>query len=405
MNICVFSIVTYWHGLRGGMDLHGKHLLERLSEKGHKISVISTAHPDGKEFEEINRIKIFYLKHTTFGSSRKGWKKQSIIKFREIFHKEAIDLVLSQQTAGYGIVKIAKNLRIPFITIMHGYETMVFLSILNQIKNFKKGYFYLGKMFLSSIYNTFFLELPVLRNSSIVIAVSNNVAHILTKRPFINKKKFRIVHYGINIESFKPSLEERTNKRRKLNISDQEQVLLFLSLISKQKGADIAIKAFKELTKYNNLKLIIAGDGEYLEGAKSLAKQLGVESRVIFTGFVPNEDTSKYYNAADIFIFPTLRLESFGIVLAEAMACAKSIIASNIGSVPEVIDDGINGLLISPGNTDQLVQKIHYLLNNKDAAQELAVNARKKAIEKFSLERMVDETIDLFEAAVTEKRQ
>lgn len=405
MNICVFSIVTYWHGLRGGMDLHGKQLLERLSERGHKISIISTRHPEGKESEEINGIKIYYLKNTTFGSSRRGWKKQSINKFKEILINENVDITLSQQTAGYGVVKISQKMGIPFVTIMHGYEIMIFLSILNQVRNFKSGYLSLAKIFLSSVYRSIFQEFPILRNSSLIIAVSNNVATILANRPFMDmdKDKIKVVNCGIDLNLFKISEEERKNTRMKLNISDQEQVLLFLSLITKQKGADIAIKAFEKLTKNKNLKLIIAGDGEYLEEAKLLVKQLGIESKVIFTGFVPNEDASKYYNAADIFIFPSLRLESFGIVLAEAMACAKPIIASNIGSIPEVIDDGINGLFIPHGNIDELVKKILFLLQNKDAAQELAANARKKAVEKFSLKRMVDETINLFELAIAQK--
>jgi len=68
MNICFFSIVTYWHGLKGGMDLHGKHLLEGLAQRGHDVTVISTKHPSSKEYEEINGIRFHYLNETTFGS-------------------------------------------------------------------------------------------------------------------------------------------------------------------------------------------------------------------------------------------------------------------------------------------------------------------------------------------------
>ncbi len=405
MKICVFSIVTYWHGLKGGMDLHGKHLIEGLSERGHEIFVVSTKHPSGKEYEEINGIKIYYLKHTTFGSSRKGWKEQSISKFRDIVRTEKIDIVLSQQTAGYGLVKIAGGMGIPFVTIMHGCHTMVFRSKLNQVMNFNNGYLYLIKSFLQCAYYYFFHELPIAKNSSIIIAVSKGVAHVLEGWPFVKSHKIKIVNYGINLKIFKFSEGERDNVRQKLNIPNHDKVILFLSLLSKQKGADIAIRALNYLADNNkNIKLIIAGDGEYLEEAKLLVNNFNLSSRAIFTGFIHNEDTSKYYNASDVFIFPTLRLESFGIVIAEAMACGKPVIASNIGSIPDVIDNGINGILIPPGDFKELAGQINFLLNDKQYSEMLSQNARRKAMERFGLDRMIEETIDVFELARTGKK-
>ncbi|GAF98566.1 unnamed protein product, partial [marine sediment metagenome] len=241
MKICVFSIATYWHGLRGGMDLHGKNLLEGLSERGHKIIVISTKHPDGKKYEEINDIKIYYLEQTTFGSLRRGWKKQSINKFKDIVKKELVDVVLSQSVAGFSVVKVAKSMGIPFVTIMHGYATMGFLSILNQVRSLKDGYLYLVKSYLSAVYYSIFRELPLLINSSAIIAVSDEVRRVIGKRPFVKRDKIKVINYGIDLKLFNFSEEERKTTRLKLNISNHDEVVFFLSLLSKQKGADIAI--------------------------------------------------------------------------------------------------------------------------------------------------------------------
>jgi glycosyltransferase involved in cell wall biosynthesis len=406
MNICFSSTVTYWHGLRGGMDLHGKHLLQGLSERGHKIIVISTKHPSGKEYEEINGIRIHYLKHTTFGSSRKGWKKQSINKLKDIVKKETIDVVLSQSISGFGVVKVAKSMGIPTVTIMHGYASMDFLSILNQVWNFKESYLYLTKSLFSDVYYFIFQELSIIKNSSVVIAVSNRVAKVIGQRPLIDRNKIKVINYGIDLKLFKFSEEESKKTRLELNISNHDKVILFLSLLSKQKGADIAIKAFNELSKNNNgIKLIIAGDGEYLEDAKLLVNNFKIKSRVIFTGFVRNEDTVQYYNASDIFIFPTLRLESFGIVIAEAMACGKPVIASNIGSIPDVIDNGINGILIPIGDFKELAKQINLLLNDQQYSAMLTQNAQRKALERFGLDRMVEKTIKVLELAITRKKE
>jgi len=386
------------------MDLHGKHLLEALSERGHEIIVISTRNPSRMEYEKRESIEIHYLKHTTFGSSRRGWARESSKKFLDIIKSEKIDIVVSQSTAGFSVSKIARKIGIPFVSIMHGYETMVLKSILNQVLNFHEGHFYLMKSFLSCIYITFFEEYPALLNSTSIIAVSHNVAKVLEKRPLINKKKISVIINGIDLNLFDRNLEVRKSTRRCLNILDQEYVLLFLGVISKQKGADIAIKSLKALSNHENVKLILAGDGEYLEEVKYLAIELGVEKRIIFTGYIPNEETHGYFNAADVFIFPTLRLESFGIVLAEAMACGKAVIASDIGSVSEVIDDGVNGILVPPGDFRNLSRAIGILLNDPKYSETLGQYARQKASRKFGLNRMVDKTIRVFDLAVRRSR-
>ena len=300
---------------------------------------------------------------------------------------------------------IAKKMGIPIVTIMHGYKTMMFSSVLNQVINFRTGYSHLLKSFLSLLYYSAFQEFPLLVKSSIIIAVSERVANALGRRPLIDKNKVIVINNGIDIETFKPSEDQSKQIRDKLNILDQDRAILFLSLISKQKGTDIAIKAFNELSHLKNIKLIIAGDGEYLNDAKLLARYYGIESKVVFTGFIPNEDTPKYYNASDIFIFPTLRLESFGIVLAEAMACRKPVIASNIGSIPDVIDDGVNGILVPHGDFRELARQIDMLLNDQSYFETLGGNAYSKARERFDINRMVGETIKAFELAIENTQQ
>ena len=401
MRVCMLSNVTYWHGLRGGMDLHGKHLLEGLTERGHKVIVISTRHRSDKKYEQINGIRILYLENTTFSSPRRRWKKESLRALRAILTKEKIDLVVSQSKAGYGVVRMVRGKGIPFVTIMHGYETMIFASVLNQVMNFKKDYLSLLKPLMAALYYSLFQEYPLLINSSKTIAVSDKVAQVLGRRPLVKQKKISVVNYGIDLEVFRSSESKRREMRTALNLLDDDRVILFLSLISKQKGADVAIRAFNLLSREaKNIKLIVAGDGDYLPGAKQLAEGLGIADKVIFPGFVRNEDTSLFYNASDVFIFPTLRLESFGIVIAEAMACGKPVIASNIGSIPNVIDNGVNGILIPPGDFRELASQIKRLFNDRMYSKALSEKAQLKANERFGLNRMVESTIEVFESAI-----
>jgi glycosyltransferase involved in cell wall biosynthesis len=270
--------------------------------------------------------------------------------------------------------------------------------------NFRKDYFYLAKSFVSSVYYSILQEFPILRHSSIIIAVSDRVAEVLGRRPLVKRNKIAVVNYGIDLEIFRSSEKKRNESRSALNLLEEDRVILFLSLISKQKGSDVAIRAFSLVSREaKNIKLIVAGDGEYLHGAKQLAKELGIADKTIFPGFVRNEDTSLFYNASDAFIFPTLRLESFGIVIAEAMACGKPVIASRIGSIPSVIEDGIDGILFKPGDYEELAMRIKSLLNDKGYHQRLSKNAYRKAIERFGLDRMIDSTERILESAISQE--
>lgn len=381
------------------MDLQGKHLFEGLARRGHEVTVITSRHPEGKEYEEINGVRIHYLARTVFGSPRRGWAGESLKKFESIAAGEGTDLVLSQHAAACGVAARARKMGLPVVSIMHGYETMMFRSTLNAVLNFKEGWLGLPKAFFSMFYYTFAHELPVLWYSTAVIAISENVRRAVLRRMCLAKGVVRLVHCGIDTGRFRPSIEVRKDARRKLDLSEGEKVILFLSLLTRQKGVDVAIKAFKELEGRKSLRMIIAGDGECLEDTRALAARLGVAGRITFVGYVLNERAHEYYNASDIFIFPTIREESFGIVAAEAMACARPVVASRTGTVPEVIDDGLNGILVAPGNFRELAQKIGMLLDNAEYANRLAQNACCKAKEKFGLDRMLEDTLSVFEKA------
>ena len=99
-----------------------------------------------------------------------------------------------------------------------------------------------------------------------------------------------------------------------------------------------------------------------------------------------------YYNACDIFVSPTVRVESFGIVLAEAMACSKPVVSSAIGGTQYVVEDQISGLLVPPGEKTVLAENILKIASNPTLANELGIRARQRAAARFSSDRMVKDT-------------
>lgn len=406
MKICIFSIVTYWHGIRGGMEIHGKLLSEGLVKRGNEVTIVSTQHPEGVEFGERNGVKLYFLKNTIFGSKRGGWKTASLKKFLELEQVNNFDIICSMSVIiPKELIVVAVKRKIPMVVISEGTEVMMLLSVIKQTLSRKRGFKSLIKIFLSFLYYYFLWELLYKEHDSI-IAVSDEVANSIHKWYFVNKKKIHTVYNGVETSLFCPDQSQRDRTRKSLGISEKEKVLLFFSFVTKQKGLHLLINALPGILKNNNyVRLLISGDGNYLTEAKQFVRQSGLESYVVFTGHIPHEEAPDYINASDIFVLPTIRQEGMPFSLLEAMSCKKPVIASKIGGITSVIDDGVNGLLIPPGSTSKLIEKINFLLNNKDFADKLAVNARKKAIDKLSLEKMINETIKVFELAITRNKE
>jgi glycosyltransferase involved in cell wall biosynthesis len=108
--------------------------------------------------------------------------------------------------------------------------------------------------------------------------------------------------------------------------------------------------------------------------------------KVKFTGFVPYEDLPKYYADADVVVVASEIYESFSYTVAQAMACNKPVIASNIGGIPETLDSGRLGLLFEPGNIDSLFEKLRDVYDNQ--VRDISKDAREYAVNNFSFEKL-----------------
>jgi len=402
MNICVFSIVTVYHGIQGGMEIHEKIVTEELIKRGHRVTIISTRHPEGITFDEINGVKCYYLSDTVFGSDKKGWGPASLKKFLEIHQRDPFDLVWSQQNAAYFFAKSQPStLNMPIVSRYAGTSFGNLRSVFNQTVSHWNGLMELCYEALLAFYYFCWVESPLLRKSRFIIAVSKELVESIQKLYRVDPRKIRLIHHGAETNYFKPDKNAKKVICEQYNINPEKKIILSLSTVSKQKGFHHALKAFKEVLKQRrDVVLMIGGDGDYLPHCKKLAQNLGVESSVVFTGLIPNEHTSLYYSGADIFIFPSIRIEGFARVLIEAMSCEKPVIATRIGGNPSVIEDYKDGLLINPGDIQALSSKILFLLSNTKDALRLAKNAREKAKKKFNLNKMINETIKVFEEAL-----
>ncbi len=257
--------------------------------------------------------------------------------------------------------------------------------------------------FFFTLHKLFFLP-RIVKLADKVLVTSADYAKYSYLAKFLNKdpQHFYELPNGVDATRFSPTTKD-VGVMERHGITADEHVVLFVGGLDQAhyfKGVGYLIEAMSRLKQAPYLwKLVIVGEGDLKIGLQSLAKQLHIDSRTVFSGYVEHHDLPKYYNIADVVVLPSIdKSEAFGLALVEGMACAKPVVASNLAGVRSVIDDQKNGLLVELKNADDLAAKINYILANPDVAVQFGVEGRKKVEERYSWGRIGEELERVYKA-------
>jgi phosphatidylinositol alpha-mannosyltransferase len=209
---------------------------------------------------------------------------------------------------------------------------------------------------------------------------------------------YTIIPNGIDLERFatpaKPIEEFRDGK---VNI-------LFVGRLEKRKGFGYLLDAYRYVKRENpNTRLIVVGSPGWSRWKYQLLVRRHNLEDVVFAGYVSAEDLPRYYHTADIFCAPATGSESFGIVLLEAMAASKPIVASNIGGYAGVITRDVDGLLVNPKEIKTLAGALDLLIKDKALRERLAAHGRLKA-ENFAWTKVARRVVDYYERVIEQRR-
>jgi len=203
---------------------------------------------------------------------------------------------------------------------------------------------------------------------------------------------------GVDTHLFRPGLDGTLIRRRHC-ISATAKVLLFVGALDRAhhfKGVGRLLHAFCRIAD-KETALVIVGNGDLKQGYANLARSLGILDRTHFAGGVSQGQLPSYYAAADVVVLPSLPPESFGVVLIEAMACAKPVIASNLPGVRSVVSDGEDGLLAGPGDVDDLVSKIEALLSDPRRSRQMGERGRAKVEARYTWDKIIPTLASVYE--------
>ena len=220
-----------------------------------------------------------------------------------------------------------------------------------------------------------------IRKSDMVTAVSE---HLRTETmALFSRCEIEVIHNFVDLERYTP----RPCPETRAHFSEPgEKVFIHVSNFRPVKRPMDVIETFAKIAKQIPARLLLVGEGPELAGTEALAERLGVRDRVNVLG--QRAEIERILPCADLFLLPS-ETESFGLAALEAMACGVPPIASMVGGLPEVIEDGVSGLLCPVGDTDCMAARALELLSDPDAYRQMAAAARERAVQRFSRDRAV----------------
>lgn len=215
----------------------------------------------------------------------------------------------------------------------------------------------------------------------------------------INRKDIEVVYLGFDFKKMSPNAEDRARIRREFGFTADDLVIGYVGNFAKGKGHIQLIEAFAKIVNdVSQAKLFFVGR-EMLNEVKDAASRFP-DGKIVFAGW--RDDVSACLNAMDIFVQPSLS-EAFSQVLVEAMGIGLPVIATDVGGAAEVIEEGVNGLLVAPKDPSAIRDKVVELWRNVELRKRIGAVARKSVCERFAIEQLIDRHLELYERWMVEK--
>jgi glycogen(starch) synthase len=360
----------------GGVERRIIETTKRLQNQAN-ITVYSGTKAGFKKPATVNGVSFIPCYSTDVLFPLDNWffnwslsKKASVIN-ADVYEAHAV--------SGYEFPKTLekKGINRPFIHTIHG----VLADEYEQAK--KNGYSsFRGKLANYYMGRLAKLEKETAHNATLIVTISKYSLAKIQEHYGIEQSKIRIVPNGVDVEKFKPS-EDVAVVKRKFGLGNEPCVLFVGSLIAR-KGLAFLLEAAKKIVKeIANTKFLIVGDGPLKNQLTGYLESANLSGNFKFFGNLKEDALSVMYNCADVFVLPSIQ-EGQGIVLLEAQASGKPVVAFDVGGVNEAVQNGETGLLVKLGSSNGLADALLKLLSDKALMKKMGANGREFVTENFT---------------------
>lgn len=364
-------------------DPHGifvHRLMREISKKGHEVQVIAPFAEEKRKYNlegvNVERFNYFYPKRYQNLAGRAGMidnvKEGFLVKLQVLTYLffniiyslrrlKDMDIIHVQWPIpnGLGAIFLKKIYGIPYVNTIHGEE-----------------------VHLSKRYHMLFALRWLVNNSSKTITNSNATRKFCLEAG-LDPDKIDVIPFGVDTDFFRP-----------IDVDKDENIFQILSVgyLIERKGFEYLIRAMPHvLKKHGNARLKILGSGPLESKLKMFIKQLDLEEELKIIKNVSDEELLITYNSADLFVLPSIvdsqgNTEGLGVVLLEAMACGIPVIGSDVGGIPDIIKDGVTGLLVAEKNVFEISSSINKIILDDDQREQIRKKGLLRVKEQFNWE-------------------
>lgn len=360
----------------GGTGQVCYHNALELARRGHEVTVFTAAHPPG-EFAYPPEITVKRLPVLLrFGNAP---------VLPGLFGLRGFDLIHLHFPFYFGAEAVTLAARLRHIPLVITYHQDVLLQ---------------GAMGAASRLHDSTLGAASLRSAACVLFTTLDYAQASQARWLLQRQPQKVgeLPNGVDVQRFNPTVDGST-LRRQFGIGPQTVVLLLVAGLDRAhyfKGVSVLLGAMQQLAA-SPVHLLIVGDGDLRPQYEAEAARLGLAGRVSFVGRVSGEALPGYYAAAGVCVLPSWTMgEAFGVVLLEAMASGKPVVASRLPGVRAVVGDGAEGLLAQPGDAKDLAGKLRQLAEQPELRSRMGSAGRAKVEAQYAWPRVVDRLEDIY---------
>jgi glycosyltransferase involved in cell wall biosynthesis len=395
-RVCFIS-PEYWP-LTGGTGSYVYYLSNQLQKNGYGIYVVTGAN-QAQDVHVNPQLDVSFLKIP----------RMPIVKSFMLAQASNRKLQSRQNTANIDITHPQLPLTPSFAVPPHFGKTLVctvhstWKGEAEAIRGEPYSRLNANEKFLVS-FNWFlrFFEEGMLKRARKIIAVSHFTKWELTHYYKVPAGKIRVIHNGVDIKKFQPTADKRKAKAE-LGFNPDDPAIVSVGRLYARKGLFTLIESMPAVIKqFPKAKFIISGKGQSDEMHKlnSHAERLGVRGNIVFTGYTPDKDLPKLYQAADVFAFSTF-YEHHPFAVLEALSTGLPVVTTTVGGIPETIDSGKNGLLVKPFHAGQFSDAILYLLEHPKEAAEMGAKARRTVETELDWRIVVQDAMKVYDEALS----
>jgi glycosyltransferase involved in cell wall biosynthesis len=368
--------------LSGGGTIGTLRIVKKMVEIGHEVHVITPLYINKKIVERNFGVKMhpfnpFIIRKDENLYIRRFknllWGFLSFLQIYSVMKEYDIDLMVARNfVAGIGCNIVKFLSKIPYVV---------------SVTDITAGYFYdqyrLPKKFIELLVK---IEIRSMKNADRIFVITNEMKKIFIKYG-IKETKIKVVYDGVELERFNPSI--KTDLRKKLGL-ENDKIVFFHGTMEPHMGVFDLIKSVEELS--DDIKLVLVGSGPLLNELEKYCQEKKLEN-VIFLGKVDYEKIPEYISIADVCVVPYPSNFSTNLIitlkLLEYAAMGKPIICSKLKGIEEIFRDGKDLLFYDQKNRNELVEKISFLLQNKNLSKTLGKNARKIVEQELNWDSVV----------------